>query len=82
MHFLVVNNVIGVSFQLSGKAILNFLGDVKIILSHKACSKIIDLNARSQVFTHIYIYSGPTYCTYDFPCFMSSQTSLLITLPT
>ena len=55
MHLLVVNNVAGVSFQLSGKTILNFLSDVKIIVSRKGSSKNIDLNARSQVFTHIYI---------------------------
>ena len=50
MHLLVVNNTVGVSFQLSDKNILNFPSDDEIVLFRKEGSKNMDLNATSQAY--------------------------------
>ena len=53
MHLIVVNNVVGVSFQQSGKKILSFQSDDKMILFHNESPNNMDLNAISQASGHI-----------------------------
>ena len=53
MHLLVVNNVVSVSFQLSGNKILSFPSDDEMVLFRKESSKNMDLNAISQASRHI-----------------------------
>ena len=53
MHLLVLNNVVDVSFQISGNIILNFPSDDEIVPFCKDSLKSMDLNATSHVFIHI-----------------------------
>ena len=54
MHLLIVICTVGVTFQLSGKNILNFPSDDEIIVRfRKQSRKDMDLNATRQAFIHI-----------------------------